>query len=141
MEIKNASFVDQIQLELQRAERYSVFMSIILLDLSFLRQHFGPNSSGVVQRIYDLLKSNVRVVDYIAIIDNVKIGFLFPETSRQGAEIAMRRLNEMIRDALADQNGSLSGKIIPMEIASFPDAAGTRTIREFLEEYTEVARN
>jgi len=137
----SVSFFEKIDLELKRAKRYSVFVSILLVDLSFLQDHFGSVAEGHIKHLIELLHSNIRVVDFMSVIEKNKIGFLFPETPRQGAEIAAHRVTEIIRHYLAIQNGCLSGRIIPMEMASFPDAAGTKTIVDFLKEYTEVSRN
>ncbi len=137
----DVSFFDRIDLELKRAKRYSVFVSMLLVDLSFVEEYCIKENKRIIDEIYNLIRSQIRVVDFASVIDKYTIGFLFPETSRQGAEIVARRINDIIRQYLSKQNGCLKGRIIPMEMASFPDAAGNKTITEFLREYTEVTRN
>ncbi|HQL23257.1 MAG TPA: hypothetical protein PKY95_02450, partial [candidate division Zixibacteria bacterium] len=77
----------------------------------------------------------------VSVMDGCKLVLLLPETPRQGAEIASRRVSEILRDRLSRDNSAAAEKIIPLEMASYPDAAGARTIRDFLGDYLDRHRN
>ena len=139
--MEDCGFLEKVDLELKRAERYSVFVSLVVFDLSFLEDHLGSGTSSVVQRLSMDARRRVREIDVVSVIDDHKIVLLLPETPRQGAEIAGRRVSEMLREQLAAEQIGIAEKVIPLEMASYPDAAGARTIRQFLEEYVQRHRN
>ncbi|RKX29212.1 MAG: hypothetical protein DRP47_02330 [Candidatus Zixiibacteriota bacterium] len=135
------TFVEKVDLELKRAERYAVFVSLVVLDLSFLQKQFGSNAAGLVAQVCDSIREKVRDIDSVSTLGSLRIGFLLPETPRQGAEIASRRIGEQIRDIILDTESSAADRVIPIEMASYPDAAGNRTIKQFLEDFAEASRN
>ncbi|HOD65110.1 MAG TPA: hypothetical protein PLR32_02885 [candidate division Zixibacteria bacterium] len=137
----DCNFIDKVDLELKRAERYSVFVSLVVFDLSFLENHLGPGASSVVHSLSQEARRNVREIDVVSVMDGCKLVLLLPETPRQGAEIASRRVSEILRDRLSRDNSAAAEKIIPLEMASYPDAAGARTIRDFLGDYLDRHRN
>ncbi len=139
--MEDYNFFSQVDLELKRAERYSVFVSLVVLDFSFLQEYSGPDTAAIMSRLFASARRNVREVDILSMTDESKIVLLMPETPRQGAEIAGRRIRELLRDRLSAESGELADHVIPMEMASYPDAAGARTIRDFLREYSESHRN
>lgn len=139
--MEDCNFLDKVDLELKRAERYSVFVSLVVFDLSFLEDHFGPEASGIVHDLSREARRNVREIDVVSVMDGCKLVLLLPETPRQGAEIASRRVSEVLRDRLSNNSNAIAEKIIPLEMASYPDAAGARTIRDFLTHYLEKHRN
>ncbi len=134
------TFLNQGAIELKRAERYRVFVSLILLDLSFVREMFGDQTREVMESIIDLARSHIRGSDMISSL-NGSIALIFPETPRQGAEVTSRRLSEMIRQKLSEMLKRDIGEIIPLEIASYPDTAGARTLSEFLDELAAKRQN
>ncbi len=137
----DVSFLSKVDLELKRAERYSVFVSLVVFDLTFLKDQFGPDAPGAVRRLFASTRTKVREIDQVSIIDDYKLVLLLPETPRQGAEIAGRRVNELLRDLLSQEVAESAERIIPMEMASYPDAAGARSIADFLRDYSHNHRN
>lgn len=136
----NNGFAKKVQLELKRASRYRTFISLIIIDLSSLNS-FDEDTTPTLEELTTAVRSNIRETDEAATLDGNRIGLLVPETSRQGAEIAARRIHEVVKTRL---NGivSLNGTHpVRLEIASFPDAGGNRTVAEFIEELagTETA--
>ena len=124
-------------MELRRAERYRIFVSLVVLDLSFLKGQNGGDRSSLIDDIVHVVADNVRVIDLFAVMGQNKIAVLMPETQRQGAEAAARRLTELIRKNIEQHTSQPLEKIIPLEMASYPDAAGARTISEILKDLTE----
>ena len=134
-------FVDQVDMELKRAERYSVFVSIVILDLSFLETYLEEDESEAAQAVLKKVRQSIRIMDYVSPLEDNKIGLLFPETPRQGAEIVGRRISELVRDHLSKKEKLSVDRVIPFQMASFPDAAGTITISDFLKNYSTNSQN
>ena len=133
-------FVERVGEELQRAERYRIFVSLVVLDLDSLKKDTARETAEF-DRLVNLIKGNTRSIDSAALVNSHKMAVLLPETPRQGAEIAARRVTELIRQSFpADFNENVD-QVIPLEMASFPDAAGAKTVKEILGELTEVEPN
>lgn len=134
-------FVSQVDMELKRAERYSVFVSIVILDLSFLETYVEEHDSETSKEVINKIRQSIRIMDYASSLEDNKIGLLFPETPRQGAEIVGRRISEIIKDYLSKREKLSVDRVIPFQMASFPDAAGTITISDFLKNYSTNSQN
>ena len=133
-------FVERVGEELQRAERYRIFVSLVVLDLDSLKKD-RAREAVEFDRLVNLIKGNTRSIDSAALVNTHKMAVLLPETPRQGAEIAARRVTELIRQSVpADFNENVD-QVIPLEMASFPDAAGAKTVKEILNELTEAVPN
>ncbi|MBD3403724.1 hypothetical protein GF420_12570 [candidate division GN15 bacterium] len=130
-------FLNQAGIELIRAERYRTFVSLISMDFAFARNHFNGSAETAFERIRSTIQKNVRASDHFSFIDDRMVAILFPETSRQDAELTARRVAEIILQELARISGNGYEKVIPMEMASFPDTAGARTINDFLTSLAE----
>lgn len=139
--LTNSLFLDRVGIELKRAERYRIFISLIVLDIGFVETIFPETASSIIQDITRLVQKNVRAIDNIALIRPYKLGLLLPETTRQGAEIASKRVAELIRSRLSEVNERRVEQVIPLEMASYPDAAGAKSVTDFLKEYTEKSQN
>jgi len=139
--IKDISFLDTVDVELKRAERYRIFVSLIVLDVGFLEAAYSDRGPTVVKELIDAVRRQVRAIDNISQIQPYKLGLLFPETTRQGAEIASKRITELIRMKLSELNNQRFDQIIPLEMASYPDAAGAQSISDFLQEYSRQSMN
>jgi len=134
----NEPFVQRISLELKRAERYRIFVSLVVLDLSFLKGRNGNDRSGLIDGIVDIVSKHIRVIDQLSLIDRYKLVVLMPETQRQGAEAAARRLTDLVRNDIENRTHDQLDRMIPLEMASFPDAAGARSISDIIREFSEA---
>jgi len=137
------NFADRIKYELKRAERYRIFVSFLIFDISSVIDDLGgsaiegeENRVNFINSINLVIRSAVREVDAISNGSRVKIGVLCPETARQGAEAAARRIQSILAEYCADHFKTTKDYIIPVEIASFPDAAGYRSIASYFDEYS-----
>ncbi len=135
------SFFNRASVELKRAERYRVFVSLIVLDLRFTRDLVGGESRSLIEEIEQLVCLNARNCDHIALLGGHCLCLLCPETPRQGAEIAARRLAGLIRQELSRYGNHSLQQVIPLELASYPDAAGAKSIVLFLEELQQRTCN
>ncbi len=123
------AFLDKIEVEMQRAKRYRIFLSMVVFDLSSLNQGL------TMKTLLEIVRAKIRAVDDAALLGVKKLGILLPETTRQGAEMAAKRLSQVVRESFSQQADKKSSDLIPVEMASYPDATGTRTIPEFLKEF------
>ncbi|UCG63114.1 MAG: hypothetical protein JSV52_07470 [Candidatus Zixiibacteriota bacterium] len=134
-------FLTRVSAELKRAERYRIFVSLIVLDVGAVRNISADENFSLINDVVGYVQRYVRVIDDISLLGPYKVGMLFPETTRQGAEIASKRISELIKQQLSELNGSPFDQVIPLEMASYPDAAGARSIADFLMEYSKQNLN
>lgn len=128
-------------IEMRRAERYRIFVSLLVLDLSIVKEMIPEHTPELVERLVGLAAARIRCTDSIAPTDPYRIVLLFPETPRQSAMLAAHRLTEMVRRVLSEETGSPVDAIIPVEIVSYPDAAGTKTLGKALQDLAQRSRN
>jgi len=137
-------FAEKINFELKRAERYRCFVSLIVfnigpvMDLSINGSAAGAEKRrDFMDRVSQLVRHSVREVDTVSNSSRPRIGLLLPETSRQGAEAAARRVVEALAKFCHDYfNESNDDCLVPIEISSFPDAAGARSVTSYSEEFS-----
>lgn len=130
-------FLNRVDKELKRAERYRIFISLLVLDLSFIDSEIIEDPDAIKQEILEAVAKEIREIDLVSVLKDSKLALLFPETNRQGAETASKRITEAIKKNLADKKQEAAEQLITMEMSSFPDAAGARSISEFLKEYSQ----
>jgi hypothetical protein len=127
------AFTHAVLQELKRAERYSTFLSCGILELGTLADNHRINPGELIDAVREHVRRNIREVDSVTALDDRRLAFLLPETSRQGAEVAISRMTEVVRRRLADITRQSVDDFVPLTMASFPDSSGTGTIKEFLK--------
>lgn len=134
-------FIDKVDLELRRAERYRIFVALVVLDLSTVAEQCQVEGSPVAERLLGLVRANTREIDQVAVLHRDRLGLLLPETTRQGAEVAGRRLIDLIRKDVSKQLQREISEMIAVEMASYPDSSGAKTIRQFLGDISDASMN
>lgn len=145
-----SEFVTNCWTELRRAERYHVFVSLAKFEIYPTGSTRKTDSSPDSQTIAEKLVRAVRASDAVSLVNGSSVVVLFPETPRQGAEVATRRLQATIAEAIGLNVGSgTNGEMIARtpsgsfaalsalpsaQLSSFPDAAGARSIPDLLNE-------
>lgn len=137
----NPTFAERVSVELKRAERYRIFISLLAIDLGDLRNYFEGELQNRIQPLIDAVRERVRVSDFLSMTSNGRLLLVFPETSRQGAETAAHRLVEFLKEQVATLAGRPYAGLLPIEMASFPDAAGTKTVRALVQELVDARVN
>lgn len=127
-----SEFLQRATVELKRAERYHVFLSLICLDLSFVQSWPDETAQSVLNRLNERVQAQVRVCDVASVLSDGCLALLYPETNRDGAERAARRVAATVREELNQVAAEPSPEMIHLEIASFPDAAGARSVADLL---------
>ena len=132
--ISGFAFTHAVLQELKRAERYSTFLSCGILELGSLAEQHQLSPEQLITAVREHVRRNVREVDQVTALDDKRLAFLLPETSRQQAEVAISRMSDVVRRRLAELTQTSIDDFIPLQIASFPDSSGTKTIKEFLKD-------
>ena len=129
------SFLNRVDIELKRAERYRIFISMLVFDLSFIDSLFPENPLEIKKELTDWITNDIRAIDFASQLEDNKLALFFPETGRQGAELASKRITDMIKVKIAELHNKQIKQTITPRMASFPDAAGADTIDDFLKNY------
>jgi len=134
-------FSFQMQYELKRAERYRIFLSLVVINLGPIVDTTAEISrdeqrrTKLIHELQQVIKTASREIDYVSNSGRLKVGLLMPETSRQGAEAATRRVIDQLNRFCSDYFIDNDDYLVPVEISSFPDASGARSIASYLEEF------
>ncbi len=141
---RHYNFPTRISHELKRAERYRIFVSLLVINFDPIIQeapgkifNTDKERSDFLTAVYNVIRNSVREVDTVSNSGRTKMGILCPETSRQGAEAAARRIQEMLAGFCSDYFDKLDDLLVPVEISSYPDAAGARSIASYSEEFID----
>ncbi len=124
----------QVATELSRAERYRVFVSLLVFEIGQ-----GSSRTAVSDQVAETLRRQTRNCDYQARVNSRAVAILMPETSRQGAESAARRLL-----ATLEQSGlpiDSSDEAVTLRMASYPDSGGTQSLIDLLSDLASHQRN
>lgn len=135
--IPRPAFLNQVGIEIQRADRYRTFLSLVCFDLGPATGDMNGGREKVLAQLRETVGRNVRASDQYSFLDEDCVAILLPETSRQDAEVTARRLTEALRQAIFDLTGNGSERLIPVEMSSFPDTGGARPVNEFLDSLVE----
>jgi diguanylate cyclase (GGDEF)-like protein len=119
-------FRELLDLELERARRGGVPMSVLVGDLDHFKEvndrcghHVGD---AVLQRVAALLREGVRQIDAPARIGGEEFAVILPGADAQGAFAVAERLRCALRDAFADATVPIT---ISFGIATHPAHAET----------------
>jgi diguanylate cyclase (GGDEF)-like protein len=121
--------------EIYRSTRYGYQFSVIFFDLDHFKDvndlHGHLVGSRLLWRIGDLLKSNLRLIDYAFRYGGDEFVVILPQTSKENALTVVRRLKDLLNSKVFFHSENLSIKVTAsFGIATFP--IDGRTHREIL---------
>jgi diguanylate cyclase (GGDEF)-like protein len=121
--------------EIYRSTRYGYEFSVIFFDLDHFKQvndvHGHLMGSKLLWVIGDLVKSNLRLIDYAFRYGGDEFVIILPQTPKQNALIVARRLKDLLDSKLFFREENLNIKVTAsFGIAAFPTDGRTR--REIL---------
>ena len=121
--------------EIYRSTRYGYQFSVIFFDLDHFKDvndRYGHLvGSRLLWRIGDLLKSNLRLIDYAFRYGGDEFVVILPQTSKENALTVVRRLKDLLNSKVFFHSENLSIKVTAsFGIATFP--IDGRTHREIL---------
>jgi two-component system cell cycle response regulator len=139
---------EQLELELDRARRYNLAVSLLLADIDRFKQindtrgHVAGDS--VLRQVGELLRREARSVDIVARYGGEEFVVVMPETALHGAAIFAERLRRRIaaRD-FADPGEDPLHMTVSIGLAAFPDdrAQGAETFVALADQALYRAKN
>ncbi len=137
-QLSSSPFINRVDIELKRAQRYQIFVSLLVYDISFLSTNKSDteNENSLQEKIFQAISQTVRAIDNVSMLAVDKIALLLPETNRQGAEIASRRISSVLKECLDSHNSEFTVDTVAPEMASYPDAAGMKSIKDYLTDFS-----
>lgn len=121
--------------EIYRSTRYGYEFSLIFFDLDHFKQvndrHGHLVGSKLLWMIGDLIKSNLRLIDYAFRYGGDEFVVLLPQTSKENAFVVLRRLKDLLNAKVFFRAEDLNVKVTAsFGIATFPGDG--RTHQEIL---------
>jgi len=113
--------------ELKRAERYCEFLSLVIIDITSLSKFtektnkITKKTQGLQRNLEDMVREGVRETDIVSQFENNRLALLLPETPKEGADCAYKRLKEEIKAFASSFFRIPQEWEAPAEIVSFPD--------------------
>ncbi len=123
----NARYFDELlDIEISRAQRFSVGLSLVFIDLDFFKlvndKHGHLIGSRMLAEIGQLFKNRIRNVDYGARYGGDEFVLILPQTDKKGAYELVCSLRDMVRAfVLTTEDGAEVSVTASFGIASYPD--------------------
>jgi hypothetical protein len=131
MEVVNEShqrFLERTQMEISRAERYCLFLSLILVDLGdFARavvnrqEQLKIDLDSICSQIELGLRSSLRLSDVISTFEKNRMGILLVETSKANVENVRKRIETFVHDFLKGGVSLPFEPTLDVRTASYPE--------------------
>jgi diguanylate cyclase (GGDEF)-like protein len=121
----------RMQQEFERARRYSLSFSLVLLGIEELReieQRGGPVEAGRVRReVVETLRRELRVPDFVVPHGDSEFAIVLPETGQTGARQSVLRVRERLAVVPSDTDPRLPRPRFSAGIATYPHPAVSQT--------------
>lgn len=115
------AFNDSLQREFERAKRYDQPLSLIVIDLDYLKKindKYGHMAGDeAIRSIGQVLKQSSRSIDFPARYGGEEFCLLLPNTEIDMAEQLAERLRRLINEVTLEGHGAISASL---GVASFP---------------------
>ncbi|HET6371616.1 MAG TPA: diguanylate cyclase, partial [Nitrospiria bacterium] len=141
------SFVARLEQEIERANRYSHPLSLILIDVDHFKEYNDRNGhlqgNQALVRLAQLLTKNSRKSNIVSRYGGEEFAILLPETGKQTAVQAAVRLRRAVEDAdfPNQQNQPLGTLSISLGVSSYPqDADGQAALIEAADRSLYLAK-
>ncbi len=109
--------------EVGRAERYSLDMSVILLEFESGSAK-PPSRAGIINNIAGVLRSNVRAADQLARYDSNRFAILLPETPRDAGQAVAAKVIDIVHEQeFFDEEGIRVNITVSAAVADSPNGA------------------
>ncbi len=121
--------------EIYRSNRYGYEFSVIFIDLDHFKQvndiHGHLVGSKLLWLIGDLIKNNLRMIDYAFRYGGDEFVILLPQTSKENALMVVRRIKDLLNSKIFFGEEGMNVRVTAsFGLASFP--ADGRTRKEIL---------
>lgn len=122
---------DRLQEEFERARRYSLSFSLVLLgadELESLGRRLGPEAvERRRQEIGGALRRELRLPDYVTVYGNHEFAIVLPETDESGARRSILRIRDRLATIPYDGDPRTEQPRFSAGIVTYPHPAADRT--------------
>jgi len=123
--LNRRALTEVLERELDRAQRYSLVLSILMVDLDHFK-HVNDTmghlvGDTVLRQLGDLLRREVRSVDSVARYGGEEFVVVLPETVSHGALVFAERMRQRIEQQPFGEGGTALTVTVSIGVASFPD--------------------
>ena len=117
--------------ELERARRYSLSFSLVLLGIDELRvveEQAGPDAADRLRRdVVGALRRELRLPDFVVTHGHSEFAIVLPETGQTGARQSVLRIRERLAMVPSDTDARLDHPRFSAGIATYPHPAVSQT--------------
>ncbi|MEK6611147.1 MAG: diguanylate cyclase [Gemmatimonadota bacterium] len=127
--LNRRALIDALERELDRARRYSLVLTILMVDLDHFKRindtmgHLVGDT--VLRQLGELLRREVRSVDAVARYGGEEFVIVVPETAVRGAMIFAERMRQRIQQHPFGEGSPPLRVTVSIGVASFPDQKAT----------------
>lgn len=120
-------FKEILQQELNRARRYNLNVSVVMIDIDHFKHYNDTNGhpagDQILKSIGGLLKENIRNIDLAARYGGEEFSLVLVETDKAAARIVAEKIRKLIEtQSFIYEENQPKGKItISMGVAMFPE--------------------
>ncbi|MFH2055488.1 MAG: hypothetical protein ABIJ61_05975 [bacterium] len=119
--VNATEFSERVEQELARAQRYCLYLSLLVLDFAELPEAPSGTASAVgalPSNLSENLKAVLRCSDLVAISRGGRLAVLLVETPASGLAVVRERICDFVSDFLEDRTEAQ----MPIHSAVYPDA-------------------
>ncbi len=123
--LNRRALTEVLERELDRARRYSLVLTILMVDLDHFKRindtmgHLVGDT--VLRQLGDLLRREVRSVDSVARYGGEEFVIALPETGTHGALVFAERMRQRIEQQAFGDGGTPLSVTVSIGVATFPD--------------------
>jgi diguanylate cyclase (GGDEF)-like protein len=119
-------FENQLRIEIERAERYSHKLTLLLIDLNnfkYFNDTYGHGQGdSILKNVANIFQSSVRKPDFVARYGGDEFVIVMPETDKENAQKLVERLHEEITSYRFEHSNGAQEKVsVSIGSATFPN--------------------
>ena len=126
----HAYAVEEVDSEIERAKRYNVIFSLILLDVDNFKEvndSYGHLAGDfVLKSMADLIEKNLRTIDIVGRYGGEEFIIILPQIDLENAYIAGERLRQAVESETFLYNDNVIQLTISLGVATYQDGKNTQ---------------
>ncbi len=130
-------FEEHLEREISRVDRYSHFLSLIMIDIDHFKQvndiHGHQQGDTVLRAVADVLNNSIRRPDIAARYGGEEFSIILPETDLKGALVLAERIRQYIEELEIDIDTQILKVTISLGITSYSPSKEKKDKSEIIE--------